>query len=238
MLRDLPEPRNDPLPQAPVALVVWQLQFSEPADVVPPAVGAELAERLARDGGGPFQLQRLTTQTFAIAFPAWPPQVPQAEQAQIEGWALRRGAVAVTVNRQSLSVETNDYETWAEFPRRRRPRGTSVGRDCPSARGAALGPPLRRPDRATRRRELENWRASLAPWLIGPLTHPHLRDEVTAYAQQVDFDAQADGLRATLRQRAFADAEQRGTQTVILDFEYFEGYVSSKPTPRSPRPIR
>lgn len=226
MLRDLPEPRNDPLPQAPVALVVWQLQFSEPADVVPPAVGTELAERLARDGGGPFQLQRLTTQTFAIAFPGLgSPQVPQAEQAQIEGWALRRGPVAVTVNRQSLSVETNDYETWESFR-------VVVDHAVQALAETVLLPGeqrlgLRYVDRIVRPgvRELENWTGLLAPWLIGPLTHPHLRDEVTAYAQQVDFDAQADGLRATLRQRAFADAEQRGRQTVILDFDVFrEGY--------------
>src|SRR5689334_8307013 len=35
MLRELPDPRHEPLPQAPVELVVWQLQFAEPADVVP-----------------------------------------------------------------------------------------------------------------------------------------------------------------------------------------------------------
>lgn len=225
MLRDLPEPRKEPLPQAPVALVVWQLQFAEPADVVPPAVGTGLAEGLGRDGGGPFQLQRLTTQTFAISFPGSGQPVPQAEQAQIEGWSLRRGPVAVTVNRQSLSVETNAYETWASFR-------VVVDNAVQALAGAVLLPGeqrlgLRYIDRIVRPgvRELEDWTGLLAPWLIGPLTHPQLRDEVTAYAQQIDFDAQADGLRATLRQRAFADAEQRGRQTVILDFDVFrEGY--------------
>src|SRR5688500_13336679 len=111
MLHDLPEPRDYPLPQAPVEVVVWQLQFAEPADVVPPAVGTTLAERLSADGGGTFQLQRLTAQSFAIAFPGPGGQgAPQAEQSSIEGWTLRRGPVVVTLNRQSLSVETNAYE--------------------------------------------------------------------------------------------------------------------------------
>lgn len=223
MLHDLPEPSHEPLPQAPVELVVWQLQFAEPADVVPPAVGTALAEHLAQDGGGTFQLQRLTSQTFAISFPA--PGVPQAEQAQIEGWTLRRGPVAVTVNLQSLSVETNIYDTWASFR-------TVVDLAVQALTEAVLLPGeqrlgLRYVDRIVRPgvRKLEDWTGLLAPWLTGPLGHPQLRDVVAAYAQQVDFNAQADGIRATLRQRAFADAEQRGSQTVILDFDVFrEGY--------------
>src|SRR4051794_14606480 len=116
MLRDLPEPRQNPLPEAPVELVVWQLQFAEPADVLPPAVGTKLVELLSQDGRGAFQLQRLTTQTFAISFPSQSgPGVPQAEQTQVDGWVLRRGPVAVTISRQALAVESNDYDTWSSF---------------------------------------------------------------------------------------------------------------------------
>lgn len=226
MLHDLPEPRHEPLPQAPVELVIWQLQFAEPADVVPPAVGTALAERLAQDDGGAFQLQRLTTQTFAMSFPAPGLQaVPQAEQAQIEGWALRRGPIAVILNPQSLSVETNAYDTWTSFR-------TVVDLALQALAEAMLLPGeqrlgLRYVDRVVRPgvRKLEDWTSLLAPWLAGPLAHPQLRDAVAAYAQQVDFDTHSDGIRATLRQRAFADAEQRGRPTVILDFDVFrEGY--------------
>lgn len=231
MLRDLPDPRHQPLPQAPVELVVWQLQFAEPADVVPPAVGAALAERLAAAPGGGFQLQRLTTQTFAISFPGPAgPGVPQAEQAQIDGWTLRRGALAVTVNRQSLSVETNLYEGWAVFR-------TIVELAVQGLADAILLPGeqrlgLRYVDRITRPgvRKLADWGDLLAPWLSGPLTQPHLGDAVTSYAQQIDFDAHEDGLRATLRQHAFADAQSRGRQTVMLDFDvYRDGYRLIEP---------
>lgn len=226
MLHHLPEPRHEPLPQAPVELVVWQLQFAEPADVVPPPVGTTLAERLAQDGAGPFQLQRLTGQTFSISLPVPGAQaVPPAEQAQIEGWTLRRGPVAVTVNRQSLSVETNAYETWSSFR-------AVVDLAVQALAEAVLLPGeqrlgLRYVDRIVRPgvRRLEDWTGLIAPWLTGPLGHQQLRDVVGAYAQQVDFLPQADGIRATLRQRAFADSEQRGRQTVILDFDVFrEGY--------------
>ena len=226
MLRDLPEPHTEPLPQAPVEIVVWQLQFAEPADVAAPAVGTTLAERLASDGGGQFQLQRLTGQSFAIAFAASGGQgVPQAEQAQLEGWTLRRGPVVVTVNRQSMSVETNAYESWASFQ-------MVIDHALQALAEAILLPGeqrlgLRYVDRVVRPgvRRLEDWTGLLAPWLTGALGHPQLGDAVGAYAQQIDFDPQADGIRATLRHRAFADADQRHRQTVILDFDVFrEGY--------------
>jgi uncharacterized protein (TIGR04255 family) len=231
MLRDLPDPRHDPLPQAPVELVVWQLQFAEPADVVPPAVGTALSERLAQDGAGPFQLQRLTAQTFAIAL-AGPsgPGVPQAEQAQIEGWALRRGPLAVSLNRQSLSVETNVYDGWASFR-------SVVGLALHGLADAILLPGeqrlgLRYVDRINHPgvRKLGDWTDLLASWLTGPLCHPQLRDAVAAYAQQIDFDADQEGIRATVRHRAFTDLQARGRQTVILDFDVFrDGYRLIEP---------
>ena len=231
MLRDLPEPRNEPLPQAPVEVVVWQLQFAEPADVVPPSVGTALAEQLSQDGDGSFQLQRLTGQSFAIAFPGPGGQgAPQAEQAVIEGWTLRRGSVVVTLNRQSLSVETNAYEGWTRFR-------TVINHALEGLAEAILLPGeqrlgLRYVDRIVRPgvRKLGDWTGLLESWLTGPLTQPHLGDAVGAYAQQIDFDTQPNGIRATLRQRAFADMEHRGRQTVILDFDVFrEGYRLIEP---------
>jgi uncharacterized protein (TIGR04255 family) len=226
MLHNLPEPRDKPLPQAPVQVVVWQLQFAEPADVVPPAVGTTLAERLSADGGDPFQLQRLTAQSFAIAFPGPGGQgAPQAEQSSIEGWTLRRGPVVVTLNRQSMSVETNAYEGWARFQ-------PVIANAIAGLSEAILLPGeqrlgLRYVDRIVRPgvRKMEDWTGLLQPWLTGPLMQPQLRDAVAAYAQQVDFAPEPDGIRATVRQRAFGDTEQRGRQTVILDFDVFrEGY--------------
>jgi uncharacterized protein (TIGR04255 family) len=231
MLRDLPNPHHEILPQAPVELVVWQLQFAEPADVGAPLVGTTLAERLSQDGAGPFQLQRLNAQTFAIALPMpGGPGVPQAEQTQIDGWVLRRGPVAVTINRQALSIETNLYEGWAALQALVKSAldGLADAIVLPGER--RLG--LRYVDRVVRPgvRKLEDWADLLEGWLIGPLAQPQLRDAVAAYAQQVDFDADVDGIRATLRQRAFSDMEQRGKHTVILDFDVFrEGYRLIEP---------
>jgi uncharacterized protein (TIGR04255 family) len=232
MLRELPDPRHEPLPRAPVELVVWQLQFGEPADVVPPAVGTTLAGRLAQDGAGPFQLQRLTTQTFAMSLPGPSgPGVPQAEPAQIEGWTLRRGPVVVSLGRQSLSVETNVYDGWGSL----RP---VIGLALQGLADAVVLLPgeqrlgLRYVDRIVHPgvRKLGDWADLLASWLTGPLTHPQLRDAVGAYAQQFDFDADQEGIRATLRHRAFSDLQARGRQTVILDFDVFrDGYRLIEP---------
>jgi uncharacterized protein (TIGR04255 family) len=47
---------------------------------------------------------------------------------------------------------------------------------------------------------------------------------VAAYAQQIDFEA-GEGIRASVRQRAFSDPERRGRATMLLDFDVFrEGY--------------
>lgn len=227
MLRELPEPRHEPLPLAPVELVVWQLQFAEPADVVAPTVGTAIAERLAKDGRGEYQLQRLASQTLAISFASGQPApgVPQAEQTQVEGWTLRRGPVVVTVNRQFLSVETNVFGAWADLRAVIELAVAALVEEVLMPGEQRLG--LRYVDRIVHPgvRELNDWHGLLAPWLSGPLNHSTLHDAVMAYAQQIDFDAGQDGIRATLRQRAFSDVQARGRQTVILDFDVFrEGY--------------
>lgn len=231
MLRDLPEPKHNVLPRAPVELVVWQLQFAEPADVVPPTVGTQLAERLASDGSGAFQLQRLTQQTFAFAFQSGSPQgPPPSEQSLIDGWTLRRGSLTVTLSRQALAVETNIYPGWSAL---RNVIDLAVGglADAVLLPGEQrLG--LRYVDRITHPavKKPQDWSNLLAPWLASPLSHQQLGDSVTAYAQQVDFEADPEGLRATLRQRLFPDPQARGQQTVMLDFDIFrEGYRLIEP---------
>lgn len=222
MLRDLPAPNHERLPQAPVELVVWQLQFAEPADVASPSVGTRFAEALSDDGGA-FQLQRLAMPALLLQMPN-PLQMP-APMDPAQGWSLRRSGTVVTLGAQSLAVETNRYETYSEF-RVVLDRAISALHDCILPPGEQrLG--LRYVDRLSRPgvKRAADWAALLEPWLVGPLGHGALGDAVGAYAQQVDFEPDARNIRATVRQRVFADAEQRGRQTVILDFDVFrEGY--------------
>jgi uncharacterized protein (TIGR04255 family) len=222
MLRDLPEPSHERLPQAPVDLVIWQLQFAEAADVANPAVGTHFAEVLS-DEAGAFQLQRLAAP--ALVFP-----LPNALQLPgsmdpAQGWSLRRNGTIVTVGAQALAVETNNYETYTEF-RMVLDRALVALHDSVLPPGEQrLG--LRYVDRVSRPevKRAADWAGLLEPWLVGPLGHRTLGDAVGAYAQQVDFEPDSQNIRATVRQRVFADADQRGRQTVMLDYDVFrEGY--------------
>jgi uncharacterized protein (TIGR04255 family) len=225
MISDLPEPRYEHLPAAPLALVVWQLQFAEPADVVAGNVGTELARILATDDGGAFQLQRFAAPTISIAFgPAAAPQPAAAQAPQMEGWQLRRNQLAITVGRQAAAIETTDYYEWSTLRRTIELLLGGLAELTEAPAEQRLG--LRYVDRLERSdvAHVADWTRWLAPWLHGPLGHDQLRDSVSAIAGQVDFDAEA-GVRATLRYRAFPDAEHRGRQTVMLDFDAFrEGY--------------
>lgn len=228
MLRDLPEPSHDRLPLAPVELAIWQVQFAEPADVASPNVGTRFADGLS-DELGVFQLQRQAAPLFPpIVLPA--PVLPGGQLEPPQGWILRRGPTAVTVSPQALSVETNSYETWSTF-RLLVERALAALSDSVLLPGAQrLG--LRYVDRVSRpgvHRPMD-WTSLLEGWLLGPLAHPQLSDAVGAYAQQIDFEPDLRNIRATVRQRLFADAEQRGRQTVILDYDVFrEGYRLIEP---------
>ncbi len=228
MLRDLPDPNHELLPHAPVELVVWQLQFAEPADVGSPEVGTKFADALA-DEHGPFQLQRLAVPTLVLPFPNSVQPLPtQIDPAA--GWTLSRSGTVLTLNAQALSLETNRYETFVSFRAALERAITSLHETVTNLSESRLG--LRYVDRLLHPgvRRPADWSALLMPWLTGPLGHPALGEAVAAYAQQIDFQPDSESIRATVRQRVFADAEQRGRETVILDYDVFrEGYRAFDP---------
>jgi uncharacterized protein (TIGR04255 family) len=223
MISDLPEPLHEQLPGAPLELAVWQLQFAEPAPVQPPAVGTRVAEALAADDHGAFQLTRLTNQTL-VAFGAGPFPGP-AESGEPDGWQLRRGQLVVNLNRNAMSVETTAYEGWTQFRR-------TIELLCVALTDAIGELPgeqrlgLRYVDRITLPavQRPADWKDLLAPWLAAVLTHDQLGDAVLATAGQVELRVDDDA-QSTLRHRAFPDFERRGRQTVMLDFDTFrQGY--------------
>ncbi|RKQ92984.1 uncharacterized protein (TIGR04255 family) [Solirubrobacter pauli] len=223
MIADLPEPQHEHLASAPLELAVWQLQFSEPAAVQDPAVGTQVAEALASDGHGAFQLTRLSSQMIFAFASGQAPQPP--ESVEPDGWQLRRGQLVVNLNRQSLSVETTAYQGWDRF-------SAVFGALCRALEVSAVDLPgeqrlgLRYVDRISLPgvRKPADWEGLLAPWLVASMTHEHLGDAVLAAAGQVEL-AVEEGSQATLRYRAFPDFERRGRQTVMLDFDTFrQGY--------------
>lgn len=225
MIADLPAPDHVPLPGSPLDLVVWQLQFAEPADVLGPEAGQRLLAALATEADGPFHLARLNPPMVSIALGGAPGAVPGPMEPAPQGWQLRRAELVVTVTPVALSVETTTYGDWATF-------GGAVRRALEGFASIAQSPPgeqrlgLRYVDRITRPEveRVQAWAEWLQPWLVGPLTHPELGEAVLGLAQQIDWDA-GDGFRATVRQRAFHDPERKNRPTVILDFDTFrDGY--------------
>lgn len=226
MITDLPEPRHTHLPGAPLELAVWQLQFAEPAAVQDPSVGTAIADALAGDQHGTFQLTRLMNQAI-FAFPQGPGQAPASPEPRPEpdGWQLRRGQLVVNVNRGGLSIETTAYEGWAEFRRTIELLCTSVVAALSDDPGEQrLG--LRYVDRISfpAVQSPADWQGLLAAWLCAPMTHEQLGEDVLAAAGQIEFRVDDDA-QSTLRHRAFPDFERRGRQTVMLDFDTFrQGY--------------
>jgi uncharacterized protein (TIGR04255 family) len=221
MISELPEPLHEYLPGAPLELAVWQLQLAEFAAVQSPEVGTALAETLASDGDGSFQLTRLASSTIVLG----PAQLQQPEQPEPDGWQLRRGQLVVNVNRGAISIETTAYEGWVKFRRAIEllcaGLVTAVG-DMPGEQRLGLRyvdrialPGVQRP---------ADWKDLLAPWLSAVMAHEQLGDAVLATAGQVELHVDDDS-QSTLRHRAFPDYERRGRQTVMLDFDTFrQGY--------------
>ncbi len=138
---------------------------------------------------------------------------------------MRTNGLVVTLSQASLSLETTKFEDWPRFRQ-------SISAALAGFVAALAEPPgeqrlgLRYVDRIVRPdvSRITDWTDWLQPWLLSAATHPEIGESISAMAQQIDYDA-GDDVRVTLRQRAFADPERRGQQTVILDFDAFrDGY--------------
>ncbi len=221
MIFELPQPRHERLPAAPLELVVWQLQFTEAAAVVSPSVGTGIAEALSADGGGGFQMLPLSALTLALG-PGQPQGVGSSPEA--DGWQLRRGQLVVNVGRSAVAVETTAYDGWTSFRATIAALCGSLGELISVPGEQRLG--LRYVDRIALPGVMRpgDWKDLLAPWLAAPLAHDKLGDAVLAVSGQVELTA-GESTRATIRHRAFPDFERRGRHTVMLDLDTFRlGY--------------
>lgn len=228
MIQDLPQPDATPLANAPVEVVVWQLRFAEPADVGGTAIGGAMAE--AFNVIGRPHLSRHGSQSVVLAVGPGGPQVSGSEGHAQTGWQVRVDNLVATIDRDFIAIETTNFEEWARFRHGVEILVNTFEAAVPQAPGTQrLG--LRYVDRVNRPevKRVADWEAWLAPWLLGPLSQPQLEGATLAMAQQIDWDA-GDEARATMRQRAFDDPENRDRPTVILDFDVFrDGYVSFAP---------
>lgn len=241
MISDLPSPDHARLANAPLEVVVWQLQFAEPTDVSGARVGQQVADALSAGGRGHVRLTRINapTVTFAVGGAGGPPmpggpiaglplpgvQLGQPGGLASGGWQIRAEELVATVNQAGLTIETTAYDVWDSF----RASIVAILDGFASAAPQTLGEQrlgLRFIDRISRPEvsRVADWAGWIEPWLLGPVTHPQIGEAIAASAQQIDCDA-GNGLNLTLRQRAFVDPERRNRHTMILDLDAFrEGY--------------
>jgi uncharacterized protein (TIGR04255 family) len=228
MISDLPVPDRARLAGSPLELVVWQLQFAEPADVRAPDVGRRIAEAMSDHARARSHLRRIAPPAITLAVGGSAGgRIPLPDEAPVNGWQVRAGELVATIDQSSLAVETAKFEDWESF-QAALAAVVDAFADCVREPPGEQRLGLRYVDRIIRPevQRLSDWESWLAAWLLGATAHPQLRDAVTAMAQQVDCDA-GDGLRVTIRQRAFNDMERRGQPTMLLDFDAFrDGYRS------------
>lgn len=115
MIADLPDPNHAQLPHSPLELVVWQLQFAEPLQVMDPEIGTGLQVGLSADDPDGFRLERLNlgpSVTVAFGQGAVAPPEPPGSQ---EGWRLQRGELIVTLVGNALTLESRAYTVWDDL---------------------------------------------------------------------------------------------------------------------------
>ena len=227
MISDLPPPDHTRLGASPLEVVVWHLQFAEPADVSPATVGHQVAAALGAHTRRQAHLTRLTPPTVTLSPGAGGEAPPRPDGDAINGWQVRVDELVVTLGQTSLAVETTRFHDWPTFQQVVEAVVAAFSDAVPEPPGEQrLG--LRYVDRIARPevRRITDWETWLEPWLLGVAAHPQLSGSVLRMAQQIDCDA-GDGLSVTIRQRAFNDMERRGQPTMLLDFDAFrDGYRS------------
>lgn len=174
-----------PLARSPIVSVVWQLRFEDYPTLVAPQTVLRFQELL----GGPEQFSLTLLPKFQLSVQASGPVAEDVSEpaagAAGGGWRLPAvdGSWQVSADSASLAIETTRYGTWEDFfPRLQRVLDAlkDVGAPVIESRlglryvnvltGSAVGrPPL------SVAGELPGL---VAPWLLGPLNEPGVRDSV------------------------------------------------------------
>lgn len=224
-MENLPEAASKLLPGSPLELVVCQLVFAEPANIGAEGIGLRLRDALSLEDDSA-QLDRLEAAALQLTIGgAGPPEIG-TPAAREHGWRVTRGPLTVTVSTDALTIETTRYTDWAAFrgSLRRALDALHAHRGALPRAESRLG--LRYVDRIERPdvEEVRDWTRWINRWVVGPLGHEQVRDEVLTFRQQVEFDA-GRGFKTTLRTAIFPDPARRGRPVCVLDFDSYRlGY--------------
>lgn len=220
---ELPEPRDEPLPRSPLALVVCQLRYLETPQAAELRVGLEAQSALG--GRDEWQLEAVRAasitmmnavdQSSGIQSPASGFEVLKA------GWRLtsRDKKWSVTIQPEQASVETTNYETWQTFYPHLRTVAEVLEKTVRPEAELRLGlryvdqlvdPPVTSPS---------GWSRWIRPEVLGLLLHPVLAPGVEGMKQEVALVDTPDR-KATLRS-GFVRDNSSGQLIYLLDFDTY-----------------
>lgn len=217
---NLPDPDTARLPRSPLELVICQVRFAQQAGAADANLALAFHERLGGSSGSYPQLAGIEGQELVVS--GGPGGLQQAENRASAGWRFssEAGDWVVSLMPDHVSLETTSYTTWKDDfqPRLREVIETAAATLEPVIE-QRLG--LRYVDRIEELKlsSIAEWRAYIAPELLGPIMHPSLGPEITAIGQQ--FQLRVDEqLRAAVRHGPVSDGES-GNVDYLLDYDVF-----------------
>jgi uncharacterized protein (TIGR04255 family) len=183
-----------PLARSPIVSVVWQLRFEDHPTLAAPEAVLRFQELLGGAEQFSFVLLPKIELTVQAASPAGKLPGPAAS-ATGGGWRLSAidDSWQISANSGSLAVETTRYGTWEKdfSPRLEKVLGVlqEIGAPVIESRlglryvNVVTSSVVRRPPISA----ASELAGLIAPWLLGPLNEPSLRDSVQASQGRVAF---------------------------------------------------
>ena len=217
----LPEPDRTPLARSPLQLVVCQVRFEETLAISDPKLMLAIHRRLGGRTGPYPKVEAVKGLRFDVQINvAGVNSLPS--EAPYSGWRLSsEDGWTVSVMPDHVALETTRYTTWdADFRSRLGELIDAVQTEIKPATEQRLG--LRYIDRITHPPvdSPAAWRGYIATELLGPVLHDALGPAVKTTQQQVVLDF-GSGVQCLLRHGFFADPNQEGRLTYLLDFDVF-----------------
>jgi uncharacterized protein (TIGR04255 family) len=174
---------NSPLARSPIVSVVWQLRFEEHPDLIAPQTILRFRQILGEDQ---FSLTMLPRLQVSVQAGTAENMARPATTGAGGGWRLSAvdGSWQISAESNSIGIDANRYGTWDDdfIPRLERVIGAlkEVGAPVIQSRiglryvNVLVGAAVQKPAMAAP----SELAGLVAPWLLGPLSEPTLRDAV------------------------------------------------------------
>lgn len=220
-LGGLPPTRRVLLARAPIEMALAEVRYSGGGEI-PSADALTLRQALADAGIDLPRMVPAQQQQLAVTIS------PEGPASQIEvrshGWQLAStdGALVVTVQPESLSVQCTRYVRWSESVRPALRAILDAVREV-TAPQLAHRVGVRFVNRLVDddARSPTAWSGRVVDEVLGAVLHPELGDKIVSTQQQLELRlGSAEG--ALIRHGAFVDASSRGSYSYLLDVDAFD----------------